>query len=189
MVKQSFRFMLSAVLLVASGSLARADNFSIVSSWHTGSAQFGNLDTFTGDGSFTWNGSAFSNIVFSFVGSLPGDPATKNWTATTGDGELLNSNTELILGNGTTDCSGPSCVAITFNSALTTGSPLTLQGVSGFSQDPNTTFDSATLTDTSRSGLGAVPEPNSVILLLTVLMTVGLVVGKKLRRVTQAIES
>ncbi len=190
MLKQSFRFMLSAALLVASGSFARADTFSIVSSWHTGSALYGNLDTFTGNGSFTWDGSAFSNVAFSFVGSLPSDPADKNWTASSGDGELLSSNTDLILGNGSQDCNGLSCVSIFFASPVTIGSPLVLQGISGTSQDPNTYFDSATLTDTSYTGSGSgsdqtsVPEPDSVILLLTVLMVVGLAVGRKLRRVS-----
>lgn len=185
MVKQSLKFLLSATLLVASSSFARADTYSIVSSWTTGSTQFADLVTYTGDGTFTWNGSAFSGISFSFDETSP-TPGT-TWTATSTDGELLSSNKDLIIGNGTSDCNGTSCVNIVFGSAITTGSSLVLAGVSGTTQTPNTTFVSATLTDTSHPS--SVPEPNSVILLLTVLMAAGLVVGKRLRRVSPTIES
>jgi len=183
--KQSFGFMLLATLLVVSSPFARADTYSIVSNWHTGYAVYGSLQTITGDGTFTWDGTTFSNIVFSFDDISP--ISSTLWTATSTDGELLSSNELLILGNGASDCSGPSCVAITFGSAITTGSPLTLAGISGTTQTPNSFFDSATLTDTSYSS--RVPEPNSVILLLTVLVAAGLVVGKRLRRFSPAIES
>src|SRR5579885_2823777 len=110
MFKHSFKFLFSAALLLVSASWARADTFSIVSKWHTGNVLFGNLDSMTGNGTFTWNGSTFSNIVFSFTGSKPSD----NWTATSTDGELLSGNTLLIVGNGSSDCNGTSCVGITF---------------------------------------------------------------------------
>jgi len=185
MVKRSFGFVFLATLLVASSPFARADNYSIVSAWQIGSAQFGNLETITGDGTFTWNGSSFSNIVFSFVETSPASSTL--WTATSTDGELLSSNKDLIIGDGTSDCNGTSCVNILFASAITTGSPLTLAGVSGTTQTPNTNFDSATLTDTSQSS--PVPEPNSVILLLTVLVAAGLVAGRRLRRFSPSRES
>ncbi|MGD0618030.1 MAG: PEP-CTERM sorting domain-containing protein [Bryobacteraceae bacterium] len=185
MVKQSFGFMLLATLLVVSSSVVRADTYSIVSNWQIGYAQFGDLETITGDGTFTWDGTTFSDIVFSFVETSPASSTI--WTATSDDGELLASNEFLIVGNGPFDCAGPSCVGIFFASPVTTGSPLTLAGTSGFTQFPNTIFDSATLTDTSYSS--SVPEPSSVVLLLTVLVAAGLVVGKRLRRVAPAIES
>jgi hypothetical protein len=184
MSKRTIPFLLPAVLLAVSGSIARADNFSIVSNWQIGSAQFGNLNSFTGNGTFTYNGSSFSNIVFSFTGTFPPTATTPNWTATPTDGELLNGNTFLILGDGPFDCSGPSCVGILFATPITTGGPLMLTAIGGFSQNPNTVFDSATLTDTSfaSNGQGTVPEPGSVLLLLTVLGTVGMLGGRKLRR-------
>ncbi len=178
MIKQSFKFMLLVALLVVSGSLARADNYSIISSWTSGSAQFGDLKTFTGDGTFTWNGSAISNIVFSVVETSPTSGTI--WTATSTDGELLSSNKELIIGDGASDCSGVDCVGITFASAITTGSALSLSGVSGFEFAQNYNFGSATLTDSTYAS--SVPEPSSVVLLLTVLAVVGFVVGKRRTR-------
>jgi hypothetical protein len=151
---------------------AYADNYNLVSNWHTGAAQFGNLDTYTGNGTFTWNGSTFSNIVFTFTD--PDDGTL--WTATPTDGELLSGNTLVIIGNGSADCNGASCVGITFGSAVTTGSPQTLNGVSGFSQGPNTTFDSAILTDIS-----AVPEPGAFVLTLTGVGSLGLLVVMRKR--------
>ena len=184
MLKHSFRFLLAASLLLVSSSLASADTYSIISNWHTGSAQFGSLTPFTGDGTFTWNGSSFSNIVFTFMNTKTN---TVVWTATSTDGLITDSNKQLEIGNGTADCNGASCISVLFASAITTGSSLTLTGVNDggvrtYTQDPNSFFDSATLTDTSfTSREGAVPEPGSVILILTVLGMVGLAMRRKLR--------
>jgi len=169
MVKRSLRFIMSATLLVASGSFARADNYSISSNWHIGSAS---PDAYTGNGTFTWNGSSFSNVVFTFT-DTEADDAGNTWTAAPTDGELLSSNKELIIGNSGTDCA-VSCVGITFSSAVTTGSAQTLTvsgSANGFSQTPNSIFDNATLTDTSFGG--GVPEPSAIILLATVTGILG----------------
>jgi hypothetical protein len=171
MVKQSLKFMMAAALLVVSGSFARADTYSVVSDWHTGSTQFNDLVTYTGDGTFNWNGTTFSNIVFSFTETSPTN--TVLWSAAPTDGELLNSNTELIIGSSGTDC-GVYCVEITLNGAVTTGSPLALQGTGVYSQ-PNTTFDSATVTDTSHP----LPEPSAIALFGTVSGILGFVIFRR----------
>lgn len=164
-----FSLLLPATLLVVAGSIARADIFTIDSSWHTGSSQYGNLVTFTGDGTFELVGTTFSLISFQFINTTTN---TVVWTATPYDGELLDSGTELVIGNGKSDCSGESCISPIFGTAITTGSLATFTAIGGTTQDPNTYFDSATLTDVQ------VPEPGSVILLLTLLVGVGFVVRK-----------
>lgn len=177
--------MVAATLLVVSGSFAKADQYSVVSAWQTGSSANDDLDTFTGNGTFDWNGTTFSNISFDFTEtsietcSAPFTPPcvqspTNNviWTATSNDGELLNGNKLVILGNGPFDCAGTSCVQITLASPLTqAGFGVTFQGVSGFTQDPNTTFNSATITD--------LPEPSAIAVLGTVSGILGFVIFRR----------
>ena len=202
MAKRSLRFILPVTLLLVLGSVASADTYSIDSTWTIGTAS---PVTYTGAGSFTWDGlggagSDFSNIVFSFTSTIPNDPNDWNTSTlppgATPDGELFSGDTDLIIGNSGNDCGGTSpgpnsCVNITFGSAITTGVPLVLQGTLGVSQTPNSYFVSATLTDTTTTAedTSTVPEPSAVILLLTVLVATGLVVGKIRRRVSPALGS
>ncbi len=175
MIKPAMKLLLTTALLLGSVSITRADTFSIVSSWTSGSTQFGDLKTFTGNGTFTYDGTSFSNIVFSLNET---SPASSNiWTATSTDGELSGAGKQLIIGDGTSDCSGVDCVGITFGSVITTGSALSLSGLSGFEFKENYIFASATLTDTTYS----TPEPASIVMLLTMLGVVGYVVSKKRR--------
>jgi hypothetical protein len=174
------RLLLLATLFVVGSSFARADIFNIDSSWTKNAAINGDLDTYTGDGTFSWNGTAFSLIDFQFIETssevnyVTSYTPTVLWTANANDGEFFAANTDLVIGDGKSDCSGPSCISVIFPSAVTTGSTLlTLNGTGGSTQDPNTNFVSATLTDIY------VPEPNSVVLLLTVLMAVGFMVRQK----------
>jgi len=153
---QKVRLLLSATLLVVASSFARADTFTIDSYWHTGSSN--NVVTYTGDGTFDLIGTTFSLIDFQFTNTTTD---TVVWTATPYDGELLDSNEHLIIGNGSSDCNGASCITFIFGSAITTGSaPVTFTGISGTTQDPNTYFDSATLTDTH------VPDGGTTLMLL-----------------------
>jgi|SRR5271157_4053154 len=145
---QKVRLLLSATLLVVASSFARADTFTINSNWHTGAAEYGSLVDFTGNGTFELVGTTFSLIDFQFINT---STSTVVWTATPYDGLLVNlggGNTKLEIGNGSSDCNGASCISPIFGSAITTGSaPATFIGISGTTQDPNTYFDNATLTD------------------------------------------
>jgi hypothetical protein len=187
-----------ATLLVVSGSFARADTFSITSSWHTGSATFGSLDTYSGDGTFDWtSGATITNVVFSFVRLThdtftSGDALGTLWTAATpANPGIANGGLTLEIGTSGSDCGGTggSCIVLSLASAISAIGGFTTTGTSGSTQNPNTFFDSATLSDTNHAGTPAIPEPNSVILLLTVLVSAGLVARKKFGRISPAIES
>jgi hypothetical protein len=187
MVKQSLKFMMAATLLVVSGSFAKADTYSIVSDWTTGSLANGNLNTFTGDGTFSWNGTTFSNISFDFTITSQTAECGKQsyelacyttpavlWTATANDGELFGSN-DLVIGNNIAgnDCAGPSCISVLLSGPLALGgtSAPILHGVSGTTQDPNTTFKDATVTD--------LPEPSAIAVLGTVSGILGFVIFRR----------
>jgi hypothetical protein len=178
MIKPAIRMLLSTALLLGSVSITRADTYSVVSSWTTGSAQFGSLNTYTGNGTFTWSGGAFSAVSLSFIDVTT---STTLWTASPTDGELstFSGFEHLIIGNSGTDC-GLSCIAIALPSSLATGGPQVLSGVGGgasTTQMPNSTFVSATITDTTYS----TPEPASIVMLLTMLGIVGYVVSNRRR--------
>lgn len=194
MIKQAFKFIVAATLLVASGSFARADTYSVVSDWTSGSAYFGDLVTYTGDGTFDWDGTTFSNISFDLTetsyetctGNCPPNAGTVTdtnnviWTATDNDGALYSSNTLLVLGDNVngSDCSGPDCVGIFLSGALATSGPLALSGTSGFEFAQNVSFVDATVTDTSYTG-GALPEPSAVALLGMVSSILGFVIFRR----------
>jgi hypothetical protein len=179
--------MAAVALVVVSGSFAKADTYSIVSDWQTGQAQFNNVDTFTGDGTFSWNGTTFSLISFSFTEtsvetcSAPfTQPCVQTptdnvlWTATPTDGELnYPSPNHLVLGNGVNDCSGASCINVLLSGPLALGgtSAPVLTGLSGTTQDPNTGFLSATVTD--------LPEPSAIAVLATVSGILGFVIFRR----------
>jgi hypothetical protein len=192
MVKHSLRFLLSATLLVASGSFARADNFTVTSDWSWGSTANLNLHTFTGNGSFTEVGGVFSNIVFNFVQTSP-TPVTTDWTAT--EGLLVNGGLRLELGNGTSDCNGVNCVTLNLSAVL--GSIPVVTGLNTSSEQggeppvggAQPAFIDATVTDTSIGSVGTVPEPTSIALLLTVLAGTGFALRKKLHGVSAITES
>lgn len=196
MVKQCFKFMVAAALVVISGSFAKADTYSIVSSWSTGSTANNNLIQFTGDGTFTWNGSTFSNISFTFTETSAATGAcgpasyqypcvtlpTVLWTATANDGELnYPSPHDLILGNGVSDCGGPSCVTILLSGPLALGgtSAPVLTGLSGngaytplgMQNTHNEILVSATVTD--------LPEPSAIAVLGTVSGILGFVIFRR----------
>jgi hypothetical protein len=209
MVKQSLKFMMAATLLVVSGSFAKADTYSITSDWTTGSAANNNLDTFTGVGLFTWDGTTvtganfalptgFTNISFTFTETsietcthpftqpcVQSPTNTVLWTASSTDGAFdtfqpPSPHGTLDLGNGTFDCAGANCVTIALSAPLTTGSPLTVTGISGTSA-PNTTFKDATITDVTHQATnqGSLPEPSAVGLLCTVSGLLGVVIFRR----------
>ena len=183
MIKQCVRFMVAAAFVVVSGSFAKADTYSIVSSWSTGATQYDDLVTYTGDGTFNWNGTTFSLISFDFTETSYQTPATGNlvtdtnnviWTATPSDGELnYPSANHLVIGDGTNDCSGANCINVLLSGPLALGgaSAPVLYGVSGTTQDPNTGFVSATVTD--------LPEPSAVAVLATVSGILGFVIFRR----------
>ena len=187
MIKQCVRFMVAAALVVVSGSFAKADTYSIVSDWSTGSTANGNLVDYTGDGTFSWNGTTFSLISFDFTetyyqscGGYPnalvpcGTLPDVLWTATAADGELNYPNpNDFVIGDGTNDCSGASCINVLLSGPLALGgaSAPVLYGVSGTTQDPNTGFVSATVTD--------LPEPSAVAVLATVSGILGFVIFRR----------
>jgi hypothetical protein len=200
MIKKGIRFMLAAALVVVSGSFAKADTYSVVSSWSTGSLAFDNLDTFTGDGTFTWNGTTvtgpsfalptgFTNISFTFTEtsvetcSAPFTPPCSQtpennvlWTASNTDGaydtfQPPSPHGTLDLGNGTFDCAGTNCVTIALSAPFTqAGAGATWTGLSGTSA-PNTNFVSATVTD--------LPEPSAIAVLATVSSILGFVIFRR----------
>jgi hypothetical protein len=189
MIKQCFRFVVAAALVVVSGSFAKADTYSIVSSWADGSAY-----KFTGVGTFNWNGSTFSDISFTFTETKQGTcgvygivcvitPAVL-WTATPTDGELTPSDSvahpTLVIGaNPGGDCSTPAgeCVEIELSSKLVLGgtSTPTLTGlvagssVQGVSPQPS--LVSASVTD--------LPEPSAIAALATVSGVLGFVIFRR----------
>jgi hypothetical protein len=186
MVKQCFGFMAAAALVVASGSFAKADTYSIVSDWSTGSVANSNLNTFTGDGTFDWNGTTFSLISFDFTITSQTAECGKQtyelpcfttphvlWTANANDGELnYPSANHLVIGNGTTDCNGASCINVLLSGPLALGgtsAPVLTGIVNGSTtQDPNTILVSATVTD--------LPEPSAIAVLATVSGILGFVI-------------
>lgn len=188
MAKQFLRFMVAAALVVVSGSFAKADTYSIVSEWQIGQSQYGSQIDIAGDGTFTWNGTTFSNISFTFTETSAQSTACGGqyqlpcetlpyvlWTATPQDGQLSNANT-FELGNSPApglDCSGTSCVTVVLSAPLTlAGSGHTWQGTaSSSSQTPNTSFVSATVTD--------LPEPSAIALLGTVSGILGFVIFRR----------
>jgi len=193
MVKQCLRYMVAVALVVVSGSFAKADQYSIVSNWSYGSLGNGDLTTYTGDGTFTWNGTAFSNVSFTFTETSyqicnppnqyqPGCvvPPAVLWSVVGGnDGEIasfLGPNT-LVLGNNAAgnDCAGPDCVEIKLSVPLTLGgaSTPTLTSSNGVEQGvaPQPSLVSATITD--------LPEPSAIALLATVSGILGFVIFRR----------
>jgi hypothetical protein len=178
MIKLGIHTLLPAVLLLVSVSFAKADDYSITSDWTTGATIYGDLVTYTGDGTFSWNGTTFSLISFSFTETSPSTSTV--WTASAQDGELYSSGGHeyLAIGNGPppdTDCQ-VDCISVELSASLATGGPQVLTGLSGTSE-PNTTFVDATVTDTSY--VDPVPEPTSVVLFLTFLGITGYTIRKK----------
>ena len=184
MVKQSLKFMMAATLLVVSGSFAKADTYQVNSTWDRSG------DVFTGNGTFDWDGSTFSNISFNFTGD-PSSPYTNvyffDWTATSNDGEInsfLGPNT-LVLGDnpsGNDWCvrarivSRSSCLAHS-----TLGATLPLTSTVGSEEDSNQILVSATISDVKIQGTnsGAVPEPSAVGLLCAVSGLLGVVIFRR----------
>jgi hypothetical protein len=183
---------MAAALVVVSGSFAKADTYSIVSNWSTGQAEFGDLVTYTGDGTFNWNGTTFSLISFDFTetsfetcpagqscpptGGVVTDTNNVIWTATPNDGELnYPSANHLVIGDGTNDCSGTNCINVLLSGPLALGgasAPVLYGVISGSTtQDPNTGLVSATVTD--------LPEPSAVAILATVSGILGFVIFRR----------
>ena len=206
--------MMAATLLVASGSFAKADTYSITSGIGPRGVQRRMcLDTFTSVGLFIPLGhgttvtganfalpTGFTNISFTFTEtSIETCYATAARATLRGEchqhGSLrppqaLNGAFDtfqppsphgtLDLGNGTFDCAGANCVTIALSAPLTTGSPLTVTGISGTSA-PNTTFKDATITDVTHQATnqGSLPEPSAVGLLCTVSGLLGVVIFRR----------
>jgi hypothetical protein len=65
-MKKLLLFTLAFAFALAISPAAKADTFNITSDWQTGESVWGNLNTYTGNGTFVWNGSTLSLISFSF---------------------------------------------------------------------------------------------------------------------------
>ena len=190
MVKQCFKFMVAAALVVVSGSFARADTYSIVSNWSTGSTGNGNLVDYTGNGTFNWNGAAFSLISFQFTetyyqscggyphASVPcGTLPAVQWTATAKDGELnYPGPNDLVIRDGVSGyVAEPNCITLKLSGPLALGgtsAPILNSVIAGSTtQDPNTGLVSATVTD--------LPEPSALAVLATVSCILGFVIFRR----------
>jgi hypothetical protein len=197
MNKQGFSFLAVAALLVVAGSSAKADDYSVVSVWTIGSP--GHQDTITGNGTFDWNGTTFSNISFAFTLTSQGSECGVYsyelpcytplphvlWSDThqnlqfesVQDGPSNTFVMNLVFGDGTSDCNGTpptggSCADfIMTQSQLPTSAGLSFSPTGGSTQTPNTTFKSATITD--------LPEPSAVALLGAVSGILGFVIFRR----------
>jgi hypothetical protein len=199
MIKQGFRLLVWATVLAGVGQFARADTYSISAIFNDGA---------TATGTFTCTTATTCSIVsYAISGSTK---YANGWTAT--GSSVIDASTTYNQFSWTANtkeelnfCATTACAlddTYLLSAVIDPGTAQTItiipSGGNIGDTETNASVDcpgcgilsSGTITDTTvTGGNGAVPEPVSGVLLLTVIAVVGLVAGKERLRRGSAIES